>query len=922
MSYNFLDKSGLTYFWGKIKDKFDSFSRNDLAILESKEYSGIYGSANDQASASFYFGTIRPTNWYDMWKIRFRVYASVPNQNNYRQYSDVTYYGNQTEVTYKIENKMYSTSYRSYYYNNLCKLNATGYNAGYSYIPGIGLRNSNNPTSSSYPRTFKIEILETENCTFTFYDAMKKIANISEYNTTNYVGISEYDGSNNGLRESGDDTNTYELRHANGNYISSTALYRYMLCLSKNETTLTPLNAVNNSTATTKTLTTEEFNPFGQFLYYNTTTTINANASIPAGNLMQQSRFDLRYSFNTGTTLTTNKDIFIVAVPQSNGKAKLHTTPITQTLPTSENGLIYIYLGHAYSNYQIEMHAEHPIYQYKNGSLRLYSQYEDYARNLTPVSIVGSDVTDTAGWYKIASSTMSGYGNQNLLYLIKDGYMNGSIGILDLEMRSDNTSIQCWQVKWLSRHIGIGENTVRIVIDGMTWTMYFKRTQSRYGRVYFTEISNRAINGQMPTFPITYYNSNTPEETEPEPTIYSQDGSIVLRAQQDAGGNLISSTYATKSQLPTKVSQLTNDSGFITNEHVTDVRINGTSILGNKVADIITNTAYNSSTNKIATMADVSSSSDYIIEFPSSWSSVIDEYEQAGSPDYFSVDILANTYSGIDSDHEHYFVNTDLYNAIDRIMQGDIAEVKLNLNNTTYDNDCYVSSAYVSANGNDTLDFSFNDNAYVVSQDLGSLSISGKYTIRNRTFYTISCGQSYLTYFSNNAEFTSNKVTSISSSSTNTQYPSALAVYNYVNSAGGGITIDDVYPVGSIYMSVNNTNPSTLFGGTWEQLKDRFLLGAGDTYTAGNTGGEATHQLTKAELPAYDLYNASHSHSITSTSGYNGKQGNNPALNGGNNQGSGSISVSATIKVSSGGSNQAHNNMPPYLVVYMWKRTA
>lgn len=165
-------------------------------------------------------------------------------------------------------------------------------------------------------------------------------------------------------------------------------------------------------------------------------------------------------------------------------------------------------------------------------------------------------------------------------------------------------------------------------------------------------------------------------------------------------------------------------------------------------------------------------------------------------------------------------------------------------------------------------------------------------------------------------------------SATDTKYTAGTGISISANNeislsgGGGGITIDDVYPVGSIYMSVNNTDPSTLFGGTWEQLKDRFLLGAGDTYTAGNTGGEATHQLTKAELPSYDLYNASHSHSITSTSGYNGKQGNNPSLNGGNNQGSGSISVSATIKVSSGGSNQAHNNMPPYLVVYMWKRTA
>lgn len=60
---------------------------------------------------------------------------------------------------------------------------------------------------------------------------------------------------------------------------------------------------------------------------------------------------------------------------------------------------------------------------------------------------------------------------------------------------------------------------------------------------------------------------------------------------------------------------------------------------------------------------------------------------------------------------------------------------------------------------------------------------------------------------------------------------------------------DLIYPVGSVYISVNNTNPAVLFGGTWVQIKDRFLLGAGTTYSNGTTGGEASHTLTTGELP-------------------------------------------------------------------------
>ena len=65
-----------------------------------------------------------------------------------------------------------------------------------------------------------------------------------------------------------------------------------------------------------------------------------------------------------------------------------------------------------------------------------------------------------------------------------------------------------------------------------------------------------------------------------------------------------------------------------------------------------------------------------------------------------------------------------------------------------------------------------------------------------------------------------------------------------------------VYPVGSIYLSSKNTNPGTLFGGTWVQIKDRFILAAGDYYSNGATGGAATVTLTVSNMP-------SHSHSFT-----------------------------------------------------------
>lgn len=124
--------------------------------------------------------------------------------------------------------------------------------------------------------------------------------------------------------------------------------------------------------------------------------------------------------------------------------------------------------------------------------------------------------------------------------------------------------------------------------------------------------------------------------------------------------------------------------------------------------------------------------------------------------------------------------------------------------------------------------------------------------------------------------------------------------------------LSKVYPVGSIYMSLSSTDPKTLFGGTWERLKDRFLLAAGDRYSAGATGGEATHTLTKDEMP-------SHNHYAAINGGTDSYGQNRTTIGSFANKAQG-YSDSSTIFATGGGN--AHNNMPPYLAVYMWKRTA
>ena len=169
--------------------------------------------------------------------------------------------------------------------------------------------------------------------------------------------------------------------------------------------------------------------------------------------------------------------------------------------------------------------------------------------------------------------------------------------------------------------------------------------------------------------------------------------------------------------------------------------------------------------------------------------------------------------------------------------------------------------------------------------------------------------------------------------------------------------LQQCYPVGSIYMSVNEVNPATLFGfGEWEQIKDKFILSAGDTYANGQEGGSAEVSLSTSQLPAHN-----HTASTNSTGAHTHSRGdmeiagdfsgecptgagvfsvttNTQASPAGIDQNNYFVTMRAsrnwsgatssngshthTVTVNNTGLGEAHSNMPPYLAVNIWKRVA
>lgn len=138
---------------------------------------------------------------------------------------------------------------------------------------------------------------------------------------------------------------------------------------------------------------------------------------------------------------------------------------------------------------------------------------------------------------------------------------------------------------------------------------------------------------------------------------------------------------------------------------------------------------------------------------------------------------------------------------------------------------------------------------------------------------------------------------------------------------GGKSLIDRIYPVGSIYISTSSTfNPQNVWGGTWRKTADgRCLIGANSTYPLGSTGGEAEHILGNNEMPSHD-------HGLSDWAMSWKMNGNKGEVNLGvsatsdawtNNRG---YFKSQTTKPAGG--SQPHNNMQPYLAVYIWERIA
>lgn len=183
----------------------------------------------------------------------------------------------------------------------------------------------------------------------------------------------------------------YQIRTNSSSLPAKQTGYRYRLWLtSADGQNYVPINtATGTSTTSTKALnTTTPIDPFGAIVYNSTNGTVEAGANLPNATQWTQYTLDLRYAKYPLATLTYPDPVYLQCTPQSTGGALIND--IVQALPTTEDGKIYIYLGSAYSTVSMELKQNHPVYYFKDGAIR---QWTNAAAGIS--SVAWGDITGT-----------------------------------------------------------------------------------------------------------------------------------------------------------------------------------------------------------------------------------------------------------------------------------------------------------------------------------------------------------------------------------------------------------------------------------------------------------------------------------------------------------------------------------------------
>ena len=445
-------------------------------VLATKTYTGVIGTANDLANASFYYGELKPKDYNAVWRIKFKVYAEAAGRVDARGYYDVLITGTQNKIiSYATFNTISNTSYRPIYINSVMVATSAGITAGYYHLLGWRLYSAWNPATAANARTITVDILELDNCDFTFWDTIQKPGNVPGAGDTNYVGVTGIDAYSNGLIETGDNDTYHALQYTNARFTNNSTLYLggYNILGFVGDNIVAPLSVSSSgytgtttSISETRVYSSQGFD-WSKGLFYFTGSTAIATNGIVTNCRVTQSGVDLRYSDNcvasTAATTTTlgmvDGPVYIRGIIKEDGlfyimplsvtyDSKTYQRCWTQTIPNSVETVtvsdktyqyVYWHVGFGYYNstyaknyYQIVLAVENKMYWYNAAT----SSFEEYriipkekvinvtGSNITPTSAASGTFTPSMDFLTMKSHIENG--DVLLMYLNLSGYYFGT----------------------------------------------------------------------------------------------------------------------------------------------------------------------------------------------------------------------------------------------------------------------------------------------------------------------------------------------------------------------------------------------------------------------------------------------------------------------------------------------------------------
>ena len=411
-----------------------------------------------------------------------------------------------------------------------------------------------------------------------------------------------------------DNTIGYQIRTNSQSLPASDAFVRYrLLFTSADGTKYVPATTSTSTNATTnRTVNQTKINPFGRIFYYSSTSAISQGSRPGVSALWEQYAVTLGYSFAKGAalTMTSWKPVYLKCAPQTDGSAIIDSTnPWVQDLPTTEDGKIYIFLGIAYSATQVELQLDHPVYYYKDGMIRPWTNPvadtpELYYINVTSVNFTNHTFTTsnidalkvqtaiTEGKLPIIVVTVDGsdyyipmadtFGDGTNEYGIEFVYTNNTTGASSGIVHSISCEKMYFRMKYtkglggtytLEFYAAKGDDAIS-VID----TLATRPTNTSYvpnGQCVYDALGAKADTSSLATVATSgLYSDLTGTPTIPAAQVNSDwnanSGVAEILNKPSLATVATSGSYSdltNKPTIPANTSDLNNDSGFLTSSN-------------------------------------------------------------------------------------------------------------------------------------------------------------------------------------------------------------------------------------------------------------------------------------------------------------------------------------------------------------------